>query len=186
MRTSSRKVVAGALTTSVIAVLGTTVLTAPSAVAKGAEAPAKIKMVIDGGPVFTGDSSVAPGQGLKIINKTKVQDIGPHTFSLIEEGSLPTSGKELKKCAKIELPVCVNVFKAHDVSKKFVVRKPNVDKGAEGWDRSFSEEVKGDTWYTEQKGESETRAVTAAPGSTLYYFCLVHPEMQGSLNVESE
>ena len=91
----------------------------------------------------------------------------------------------MKKCAKIKLPVCMNVFKAHDVSKKFVVRKPNVDKGLEGWDTSFNDEVKGDTWFTETKGESETRAVTAAPGSTLYYFCLVHPEMQGAIGVTS-
>ena len=88
---------------------------------------------------------------------------------------MPTTNKQMKKCAKLELPVCVNVFKAHDVSKKFVVKKPDVDKGLEGWDTSFNDEVKGDTWYTETKNESETRAVTADAGSTLYYFCIVHP-----------
>ncbi len=98
---------------------------------------------------------------------------------------MPTTNKQMKKCAKIELPVCVNIFKTHDVSKKFVVKTPDVDKGEKGWDTSFDDNDKGDTWYTETKNESETRTVNTAPGSTLYYFCIVHPEMQGAIGVTS-
>jgi len=183
----SKKLWAGTLATSAVVVLGLTLITTSSAPAKGVE-PAKIKMVFDpqgGPPAFVGDESVASGQDLKIVNNSKPKQIGPHTFSLIEEGSLPTTNKQMKKCGKIELPVCVNVFKTHDVSKKFVVKKPDVEKGLEGWDASFNDEAKGDTWYTETKNESETRAVNTAPGSTLYYFCLVHPEMQGAIGVTS-
>jgi hypothetical protein len=172
-----------------VAALGLTLVSsAPADSAKQGLEAAKIKMVFDpqaGPPAFVGDESVAAGQDLKIVNKSKPKQIGPHTFSLIEEGSLPTTQQEMKKCGKIQLPVCVNVFKAHDVSKRFVVRKPDVDKGLDGWDKSFNDEVKGDTWYTETKRESETRTVSATPGSTLYYFCLVHPEMQGAIGVTS-
>ena len=184
----SKKLWAGTLATSAVAVLGLALFTSSSAPAKGPEPAAKIKMVFDpeaGPPAFIGDESVAAGQDLKIVNNSKPKQIGPHTFSLIEKGSLPVTEDEMKKCAKLKLPVCVNVFKAHDVSKKGVVRKPNVDKGLDGWDKSFNDEVKGDTWFTEAKGESETRTVSAAPGSTLYYFCLVHPEMQGAIGVTS-
>ena len=179
---------AATLATGATTALGLTHVTtsAPADSAKLAPTTAKIKMVFDpqaGPPAFTGDDSVVPGQDLKIVNKTKPRQIGPHTFSLVEEGSLPVTQQQMKKCAKIELPVCLNVFKAHDVSKRFVVRKPDVDKGLEGWDRSFNDEVKGDTWFTDTKFESETRPVSAAPGETLYYFCVVHPEMQGSVGV---
>jgi hypothetical protein len=182
----SKKLWAGTLATSAVAVLGLAVFASSSAPAKGPLEPAKIKMVFDpqaGPPAFTGDTSVLPGQDLKIINKTKPRKIGPHTFSLVEEASLPTTRKQMKECERIELPVCANVFRTHDVSKRFVVRKPDVDKGLDGWDKSFNDDVKGDTWYTEKQAETETRAVSAAPGSTLYYFCLVHPVMQGSLGV---
>ncbi len=189
MNIRSKKLWAGTLATSAIAALGLTVFTASAATAGfPAPAAAKIKMVFDpqnGPPAFVGDTSVASGQDLKIVNASKPKQIGPHTFSLIEEGSLPTTNKEKNKCGKIELPVCVNVFNAHRVSKKFVVRKPNVEKGLIGWDTSFNDDVKGDTWFTETKNESETRAVTATPGSTLYYLCIVHPEMQGSIGVTS-
>ena len=187
MNIRSKKLWAGTVSTCAVAALGLTLVSsAPADSAKQGLEPAKIKMVFDpqaGPPAFVGDENVAPGQDLKIVNKTKPKQIGPHTFSLIEEGSIPVTEDQMKKCAKIKLPVCVNVFKTHDVSNKFIVKKPNVDKGLEGWDKSFNDEVKGDTWYTETKGESETRAVTATPGSTLYYFCLVHPEMQGSIGV---
>jgi hypothetical protein len=184
---NSKRLLAAALATGAATALGLTlVAAAPADSAKRGPTTAKIKMVFDpdaGPPAFTGDESVVPGQNLKIVNRTNPRQIGPHTFSLVEEGSLPVTQQQMRKCGRLELPVCLNVFKAHDVSKRFVVRKPDVDKGLEGWDTSFNDEVKGDTWYTETKFESETRPVTAAPGQTLYYFCLVHPEMQGSVGV---
>jgi plastocyanin len=184
----SKKMWAGTLATSAVAALGLTLVTTSSAPAKGpVPAPAKIKMVFDGNgpPHFEGADAVAAGQDLKIVNTSKPKEIGPHTFSLVEESSLPNSRQEMKQCARLELPVCLNVFKAHDISNKFVVKKPNVDKGLEGWDRSFSDEVKGDTWFSDEKGSSETRTVSAEAGSTLYYFCIVHPEMQGAIGVTS-
>ena len=138
------------------------------------------------GPAFEGDEFVATGTELRIINKTKVQDNGPHFFSLVEEGSLPTTRKENRQCGKLELPVCVNIANAHNVSKRLHVRKRSVDKGADGWDTSFTDEVKGDSWFTDEKNESETRVVSPeVAGSTLYYFCLIHPQtMRGQIQVE--
>lgn len=186
-RIRSKRVWAGALAASAISALGLALVASPAATAKQGPTPAKIKMVFDeeaGPPAFVGDTSVAAGQDLKIVNASNPNKIGPHTFSLVEEGSLPVTRQQQRKCSKIELPVCLNVFNAHDVSKQFVVRKPNVDKGLDGWDLSFSDEVKGDSWFSEEKNTSETRTVAATPGSTLYYFCVVHPEMQGKLKIK--
>jgi plastocyanin len=41
---------------------------------------------------------------------------------------------------------------------------------------------KGDSWYTEKKGESFSQQVTAEPG-TLYFICAIHPGMQGRTTV---
>ena len=155
----SKKLWAGTLATGAAAALSLTLVTssAPADNSKLGLEPAKIKMVFDpqgGPPAFVGDASVASGQDLKIVNNSKPKQIGPHTFSLVEEGSLPTTNKQMKKCGKIELPVCVNIFKTHDVSKKFIVKTPDVDKGETGWDTSFDDNDKGDTWYTETKNES--------------------------------
>jgi hypothetical protein len=57
-----------------------------------------------------------------------------------------------------------------------------VDVAAKGWDASFGKE--GDTWYTETEGEDTARKVSAEPGSKLYYLCVVHPFMQGKINVK--
>ena len=188
-RTSRKQLLAGTLAASATAALslGIVASSAPADSAKqGIPATAKIKMTFDQGPpLFEGPDSVEPGQDLKIINKTKPKDIGPHLFTLIDPEFRPDSRKEYKACGRLELQVCVNIAKAHRLSKQFVVRKPSVDKGAEGWDTSFTDEVKGDSWYTEQKNDSEKRVVSPeVAGSTLSYFCLVHPDtMQGQIQV---
>ncbi len=189
MRSNSRKKLwAGTLAAGVTGALGLGLVTssAPADTAKGPTPAAEIKMTFgQGPPLFEGPASVEPGQDLKIINKTKPKEIGPHFFSLVEEGSLPTTRKENKACARLEHPLCVKIAKAHDVSKKLVVRKRSVDKGAVGWDTSFTDEIKGDSWFTDEKKESETREVSAeAAGSTLTYFCLIHPDtMRGQIDV---
>ena len=40
------------------------------------------------------------------MNKTKAKEIGPHFFTLIEAGQIPSNRDEYKKCGKLELPVC--------------------------------------------------------------------------------
>jgi hypothetical protein len=182
----SKKLWAGTLATGAFAALSLTVITTSAPADSAKQGPvSEIRMILDGGPAFDGPGSIPGGTDLRIVNETNPNQIGPHSFTLIEEGDRPANKDEYKKCGKLQLRVCENVAEAHHVSKTFEVKKPNVDKGLEGWDKSFSKESKGDSWFTFKKNESETRTVSAAPGP-LYYFCIVHPkEMQGQITVES-
>ena len=65
--------------------------------------------------------------------------------------------------------------------RPFEVNRPKIEVGSKGWDQSFGKI--GDSWYTEIQGAHNTRKVSANDGKTLYYFCLVHPFMQGKIKV---
>src|SRR6185503_5092137 len=115
-------------------------------------------------------------------NKTSPSKVGPHTFTLIKQNRLPSTKQEVKDCEKLKLAVCVNAFKAHEVDPNtFEVNRPNVEVGKKGWDKSFGKT--GDSWFTGAAGDHNTRKVSANDGKTLYYFCLVHPFMQGKVKV---
>lgn len=184
----SKKLWAGTLAATAAAGLGLTLVTtsAPAdSERQGQLETKKIRMVLTQGPQFEGARRVFNGQRLKIVNQTRVRDIGPHFFSLFSEGALPTTDRENRKCAEIELPACEQVAQAHNVSRTFNVRRRNVERGGDGWDTSFSSDEEGDSWFTDEKGTSETRVVTAEPGSTLYYLCVIHPQtMRGSIKVK--
>ena len=186
---SSRGLRAGALAAGIAGVLGlATVGTAPADEAeKRGVGDATIKMKDTGGPpIFTGDDVVAPGNTLTIVNRTSQS--GPHFFSITKSGAIPTSNKELKDCAKFELKVCRRIAKAHEVNPNtFKVGKRKVDSGATGWDASFGSQADGDSWYTDRKGKTNSRPVTAAAGETLSYFCLIHPgTMRGEIDVAGQ
>ena len=177
----SKKLRGTTFAASMVAAFGLTLFATSSAPAEGDAPPTKIKMVTDGGFTFTGPDSIAAGSILKIVNRTSFDS---HFFSLFEKGSLPVTGKENRQCANLDLPACANVAKAHDISRRFKVRKRSVDTGMDGWDKSFSDEAKGDSWYTDSENQSEARTVTAEPGTTLYYLCVIHPQtMSGSISV---
>ena len=67
---------------------------------------------------------------------------------------------------------------------------------ARALDREISTVHAPDSWFLKRgltppavraalKGQSFTREVTAKPGRTLHFFCAVHPEMQGDIEVVS-
>ena len=159
---------------------------AASADTASKRAAAKITMEKDGRELlFDGPASVEKGTKLKIENLTNPRRVGPHTFTLIKKGAIPKSKNEIKKCGNFELAVCRKIFKAHEVDPKtFEVGEPDVERGKHGWDAAFSNHRKGDSWYTEKKGEADSRKVKADVGKTLHFFCLVHPEMVGKIKVE--
>jgi plastocyanin len=144
---------------------------------------ATVKMVLKGKiPKFTGDKTVSKGGTLTIVNTTKVQAIGPHTLTLVKPGKVPEGKAAIKACSEDLADICGVVAKAHKVNTKtFAVGKPLVDVGKKGWDKSFGK--KGDTYYTETKGEKYTAKVTAKVGTTLTYMCIVHANMTGTLKV---
>jgi plastocyanin len=149
--------------------------------AAGASANARVHMFQQGKNLgFKGATKVSSGSTLTIVNKTDPQKIGPHTFTLIRKQKLPSTKRQMKRCEQTR-GVCGDVAKAHEFVPPATINEPDVDVGKPGWDRSFGK--RGDSWYTEQQGERTSRVISARPGTTLYYFCAVHPFMTGKIKV---
>ena len=165
---------------ALVAVFAMAMLVAPSAGAK----TAVIKMKLDNkGLRFKGPDHIKKGQKLEIKNTTDPQQVGPHTFSLVKHKLLPDSKKQEKKCFN-KGHICREIAEAHKFEPPDTINKPIVDKGKNGWDRRFSKQRFGDSWYTDEKGSTNTRVVKAGRGDTIWYMCAVHPDMQGKFKVK--
>jgi hypothetical protein len=149
----------------------------------GSDQTATIDMVAKGKDLlFEGPRKVEAGSQLDIVNKTDPEQVGPHTFTLVEKDELPQTKDEIKQCEHVKSEFCANIVKKHKADPKTgEIGKPSLDYGKKGWDTEFGK--KGDSWVTVEQDESQARKVSAKPGTTLYYFCLVHPFMQGKIKV---
>ena len=134
---------------------------------------------------FSGPESVVAGEKLEIVNETNPKQVGPHTFSLVTKGSLPKTRKAMNSCFAPK-KICLAIAEWHGFNPKTErISKNLVKAGPAGWSTmGDATGKKGDSWYTEKKGATFSQAVTATPGSTLYYICAVHPEMQGEVEVK--
>ena len=185
----SKKLWASAAATGAAGALGLA-LVAPAAPAEEAKrGTPTIAIVQDGNQLsFEGPDTVNPGENLRVVNTTDPQQVGPHTFSLTKQNLIPSNGNEAKACGKLEKDtVCDNIAKAHEVNlQNGRVGKKFVDSGKEGCNLLFRDQgQKGDSWYTEEENDSKTEVVSARPGKTLSYFCVIHPEMQGEIQVNT-
>ncbi len=186
-RTKLRAIAAGAVVAASVGAIGVASISASAADRAGSAGTAKIKMEVKGKGknadlFFSGPKEIEKGAKLKIVNKTSPSKVGPHTFTLIKKNRLPKTKKDIKACENLELAVCMNGAKAHEVDlQTFQVNRPKVEVGKKGWDQSFGKI--GDSWFTQTAGAHNTRKVSANDGKTLYYFCLVHPFMQGKIKV---
>lgn len=135
---------------------------------------------------FTGPTSVTVGDQLEIVNNTNPKQVGPHTFSLVTKGSLPKTPKARQTCFAPK-HICLAIAIWHGFNPKTErITKDLVKVGPAGWSTAGNAtSKKGDSWFTEKKGESVSQEVTAEADSTLYYICAVHPFMQGKVNVEA-
>ena len=132
---------------------------------------------------FVGPESVTVGDQLDIVNETNPKQVGPHTFSLVTKGSLPKTPKARKNCFTPK-HICLAIAIWHGFNPKTEeITKNPAKAGPAGWSTAGSATKKGDSWFTEKKGEDLSQEVTAAAGTTLYYMCAVHPWMQGKVNV---
>lgn len=149
--------------------------------ATGATAEIDIKFV-KGKLFFEGPATVTQGDELEIVNETNPKQVGPHSFSLVTKGSLPKTPNARKNCFTPK-HICLSVAKWHGFNPKTEQISINPAKaGLAGWSTMGSTSKKGDSWFTEKKGESFGQQVSAEPGP-LYYFCAVHPWMQGKVDV---
>lgn len=137
---------------------------------------------------FVGPESVVAGDQLEIVSKTNPKQVGPHTFSLVTKGSLPKTRKAMQSCFSPK-KICLAIAKWHGFNPKTEkITKNLVKAGPAGWSTMGNATGKtGDSWFSGEtkKGTHVSQEVTAEPGSTLYYICAVHPEMQGSVKVEA-
>ncbi|HWC25930.1 MAG TPA: hypothetical protein VG474_05040 [Solirubrobacteraceae bacterium] len=179
-----RGLLAAGAATGLVAALGGS----PASADEGAQAAAATKTIsmrFDKlGPRFTGSSSVAAGQSLRIRNLSDPRKIGPHTFTLVAANVLPRSRKAMRDCFRPGR-ICMTAAIAHEFDERTErVNRPLVEAGKPGWDRRFSRTSKqGDSWYTETKGEEFEQLVSARRGTVLRYLCIIHPEMQGKIRV---
>lgn len=128
------------------------------------------------------NTTVKSGALVTLVNKAKTQD--PHTITFIEKKFLPE---------QFESGLEEQLFTAHGVDPEAEDAPPAnlvVDNGApleEGAtlevDTMFNETVGGDSAFI-APGQKEFKfKVTADKGSRLFYFCAIHPWMQGKLKV---
>jgi plastocyanin len=183
-RARLRAVALGA-STAVIVLAGSGIATAatPTGVTQ------KIDMELTKGKLkFVGPETVTVGDQLEIFNDTNPKQVGPHTFSLVTKGSLPKTRKAQNSCFTPK-KICFAIAKWHGFNPKTEKISVNLVKaGPAGWSTmGDTSGKKGDSWFTgeKKKGTHVTQQVTAAAGTTLYFMCAVHPEMQGEVKVEA-
>lgn len=113
-----------------------------------------------------GPSRVASGGTLTWVHADRTEE--PHTVSIVDETDLPGTIEEVFEC-----PVCQEIFEAHFAGGVF---NPVVDVGEPGLDTRL------DSLFFEH-GEEVSAVVSAPAGTTLHYLCLIHPWMQGTIEV---
>jgi plastocyanin len=121
------------------------------------------------------DVDIDSGGKLTWINKTN----DGHTVTIVNEAALPTTVDSALKCVPF-LPgggagICGETFAKHFPPNATPV--PVIGGG--------NLKNRGDSLLIGPPGPSTvTATVTAAPGTTLFYMCIFHPEMQGVIKVE--
>jgi plastocyanin len=124
-------------------------------------------------------TTVKSGATVKLVNKTKAD---PHTITFVEKKFLPQSLFE-------ENPVFPLLMAAHqapegegDPAVAIVDDGVADTNGLLEVDKLSNADGIGDSQYI-PAGESISFKVTAKKGSTLPFFCAIHPWMQGKLKV---
>lgn len=169
----------------VAAVVAGALVTSGNAATVAAKKSKTIKMTGKTPPKldFEGPERIEAGAKLKIVNRTNPEKVGPHTFTLIKKRFLPEGRKEAKSCFDPG-HICEPIAVAHEVDfDTEEVNKPHVEIGKKGWDKSFTMKKAGDSEFIPAPRQEHVRRVKAKPGTKLYFFCAIHPTMQGKIKV---
>jgi plastocyanin len=126
-----------------------------------------------------GDITVNSGDIVTWLDKDKL-DV-PHTITIVDPEDLPVDFATAYLCLGSDIipgvdfdGLCLPFLAAHG---GIAFSTPVVNVGSAGLD------VPGDSLFLAADG-SVSAQVTAAPGTTLHYMCIVHPWMQGTITVE--
>ncbi|HEY7829310.1 MAG TPA: hypothetical protein VIC06_01950 [Solirubrobacteraceae bacterium] len=156
---------------------------------KKSKAPAKAKITIKGGPSFKvngfikdsvhfGTAMVPVSSGATVTLTNVSAD--EHTLSIVKQSQVPHSLAQIENCS-----VCGEIAKSHGVNPEGPPHSgpppiPLVNVGAAGFDTPGDSIVIGPKGH----GSQVTFKVTAAPGTTLFFICAIHPWMQGRFLVK--
>jgi plastocyanin len=133
--------------------------------------------IMDAQRFFPGTLTVKSGSTVTLINKS--QGGAPHSLSLLKKSALPQTGQAIEECA-----ACGPLIAAHQANPETgAVGRPVVDVGQPGFDTMGDTTTAGDSVFLAPKGKVKFQ-VTAAKGSTLHFFCAIHPWMQGTIKVK--
>jgi plastocyanin len=123
-------------------------------------------------------TTVDAGQRIRFADADQ-DTVEGHTATIVNQGDLPTSFAEGDACFAETAP-CGQALAAHDPDGD---QQPPfnlvVNKGRPGLDRPGDSLLFGGGL----DNQSISARVTAAPGTTLYYLCALHPWMQGKITV---
>lgn len=132
---------------------------------------------------FVAPKTVVSGEDLEIENMTVPKQIGPHTFSLVEESLVPETGPDRKNCFTPK-HICLAIAKWHGVKGEDSPPTKGISKaGKAGWDTEGTVSKTGDSWFTGKHGQTFSQKVSAPAGTTIHFICAVHPWMHGSIEV---
>ncbi|HEX8855654.1 MAG TPA: hypothetical protein VF752_08630 [Thermoleophilaceae bacterium] len=183
---SHRRIFGGVLGLAV-AIAGTGVAFAahPAAAPKNVTVKEKFSMTmkpnrfIQDGMRFDKDVYTVKSGGKLTFVLNQAQE-GPHTLSIVRPKDLPKTAQQVNKCK-----ICEKLGKAHgaDPNSDAPPKFPFLENGV-GQDTPPKLDKPGDSGLVgPNRGAKVSFAVTAKPGSTLTFMCLIHPWMQAKLKV---
>jgi plastocyanin len=120
-------------------------------------------------------------KGDKVTWKDDALTSVPHTITIVDPADLPSNFAEAyicnwdKRILSVDGP-CLQFVDAHG---GIPPTTPVVEAGRNGLDAT------GDSIFL-PPNSSVSAQITASPGTTLHYICIIHPWMQGTITVEEE
>lgn len=122
--------------------------------------------------------TVRSGESLKLIDADNSGD--PHVLVIALKKDLPRTGAQID-----------NIFTnkvVREVAPKLLINPANPQSGFKAYQTNAGRNglgQEGDSLVITPTGPHKTASwfVSARPGTTLYYFCAVHPWMQGEIKV---
>jgi plastocyanin len=116
---------------------------------------------------------VKSGTTIRFVSKTPDE---PHTISIVKKSDLPKTVAAAGKC--FSTGICAALAAAHGFPEgDGPPTTPVVNEGAAGYD------VPGDSTVVDPGGKGNFK-VTAKKGKTLYFMCIIHPQMQAQIKVK--
>jgi hypothetical protein len=191
-RISSKAGILAAVTAFVVLCVSASALAAPYSPPSGTSSPEAtvptvfIKGGKDGALRFEAPKTIVNGEELAVVNTTNAKQVGPHTFSLVTQGSVPKTAKQRQLCFTPK-HICKAIASWHGVKGNGPVKINPVEAGPEGWSTLGSLTKTGDSWFTGTKPgssfEQKVNVDTTAGASRIYFICAIHPWMHGTINV---